>query len=132
MYEIHKQTAAEDDLVAIWRYSFETWGADQADLYLDALNDGIAGLAENPHLGTDCRHIRQGYRRLHIRRHIVYYRLQSTRIEIVRVLHERMDPDRRFCQISGLAAGPQRIRRGGRRSGGLQKLCQDAKNAACA
>jgi toxin ParE1/3/4 len=101
MYEIHKQTAAEDDLVAIWRYSFETWGADQADLYLDALNDGIAGLAENPHLGTDCSHIRQGYRRLHIRRHIVYYRFQSTRIEIVRVLHERMDPDRHLAPRTG-------------------------------
>jgi plasmid stabilization system protein ParE len=36
MRAIHKQTAAEDDLVDIWQYSIETWGADQADLYLDA------------------------------------------------------------------------------------------------
>jgi len=97
MYEIHKQAAAEDDLVAIWRYSFKAWGADQADLYLDALNEGLAGLAENPRLGADCSRIREGYRRLHIRHHFVYYRLHAARIEIVRVLHERMDPDRNLA-----------------------------------
>lgn len=97
MVEIHKQAAAEDDLVDIWRYSFEAWGADQADLYLDALNEGIAGLRDNPRLGADCSDIRAGYRRLHIRHHIVYYRLQTGRIEIVRVLHERMDPDRHLA-----------------------------------
>jgi toxin ParE1/3/4 len=97
MCEIHKQAAAEDDLVAIWRYSFTAWSADQADLYLDALNEGIAGLADNPRLGADCRHIRDGYRRLHIRHHFVYYRLETARIEIVRVLHEQMDPDRHLA-----------------------------------
>lgn len=101
MHEIHKQTAAEDDLVDIWQYSFETWGADQADLYLDALNEGIAGLADDPRLGADCSHIRAGYRRLRIRHHIVYYREQADRIEIVRVLHERMDPDRHRTPPTG-------------------------------
>ena len=81
MYAIHKQAAAEDDLVDIWQYSFETWVADQADLHLDALNEGIAGLAGNP-----------------LRHQIVYYREQADRIDIVRVLHERMDPDRHLTQ----------------------------------
>jgi toxin ParE1/3/4 len=94
MYEIHQQSAAEDDLVAIWHYSFETRGADQADLYLDALNEGIARLADNAGLGADCSHIREGYRRLQVRHHCVYYRVRALRIEIVRVLHERMNPDR--------------------------------------
>jgi TusE/DsrC/DsvC family sulfur relay protein len=31
----------------------------------------------------------------------------------------------RFCQISGPSTGPHPVRRGGRRSGGLQKLRQD-------
>ena len=29
--------AAEEDLRGIWDYSFETWGAAQADLYLDRI-----------------------------------------------------------------------------------------------
>ena len=28
---------AEEDLRAIWVYTFETWGADQADKYLDQI-----------------------------------------------------------------------------------------------
>ncbi|MBK1633170.1 plasmid stabilization protein ParE [Thiohalocapsa halophila] len=98
MVEIHKQVAAEDDLVAIWRYSFETWGVEQADRYLDELNKGIDALAGNPGLGSDCGHIRAGYRRLRIRHHSVYYRLKATRIEVVRVLHERMDADRHLSK----------------------------------
>lgn len=94
MYEIHKQAAAEDDLVGIWRYSFERWGIEQADRYLDELDEGIEALAGSPRLGSECGHIRAGYRRLRIRHHSVYYRLSSSRIEIVRVLHERMEPDR--------------------------------------
>ncbi|MCF7995881.1 MAG: type II toxin-antitoxin system RelE/ParE family toxin [Chromatiaceae bacterium] len=53
MLEIHQQAAAEADLVAVWRYSFEAWGAHQADPYLDVLNEGMAGLADNPGLGAD-------------------------------------------------------------------------------
>jgi len=94
MDEIHKQVAAEDDLVAIWRYSLERWGIEQADRYLDELDEGIEALAGKPCLGSDCGHIRAGYRRLRIRHHSVYYRLSSSRIEIVRVLHECMEPDR--------------------------------------
>jgi toxin ParE1/3/4 len=101
MYEIHQQTAAEDDLVAIWQYSFETWGADQADFYLDALNEGIARLADNAELGADCSHIREGYRRLHVRHHCVYYRVLAARIEIVRVLHKRMHPDQHLTPSTG-------------------------------
>jgi len=44
---------------------------------------------------------RAGYRRLRIRHHIVYYREQADRIAIVRVLHERMDPDRHLTPSTG-------------------------------
>jgi len=57
MRAIHKQAAAEDDRVDIWQYSFETWGADQADPDLDVLNEGIAGLGDNLGLGADCSHL---------------------------------------------------------------------------
>jgi plasmid stabilization system protein ParE len=32
MLEIFKQTLAEEDLIDIWFYSFEQWGAAQADI----------------------------------------------------------------------------------------------------
>lgn len=60
MLEIHKQALAEEDLIGIWCYTAEKWGAAQADSYLDQLNEGIAVLAENPRIGTSCDPIRQG------------------------------------------------------------------------
>jgi toxin ParE1/3/4 len=94
MLEIHKQALAEEDLIGIWNYTLKQWGAEQADTYLDQLNDGIAILAENPRLGINCDPIRQGYRRLHIKHHMVYYRITLTRIDLIRVLYEEMDPER--------------------------------------
>lgn len=93
MLKIYKQLRAEDDLVDIWLYSFQEWGTDQADLYLDKLDAGITRIAQDPTIGMDCSPIRQGYRRLHVEHHQVYYRITQGGIEIVRVLHERMDPD---------------------------------------
>lgn len=97
MHEIHIQPAAEADLIAIWRTSYERWGLMQADRYLDEVNEGIAVLAGNPLLGTDCSWIRAGYRRLTIQHHNVYYRVIIMRIEIIRVLHERMEPERHLA-----------------------------------
>jgi len=93
MLNVHKQTLAEDDLIGIWLYSFEQWGADQADAYLDKLQAGIDQLARNPTIGKACDHIRRSYRRLHVERHLIYYRVIQNRIEIVRVLHDSMEPD---------------------------------------
>jgi len=93
MIEIHKQSQAEQDLINIWRYSFEQWGEEQADFYLDTLAEGIALLVDNPQIGTDCSFIRPDYRRLIIQHHIVYYQLSEKRIDIIRVLHKDMDMD---------------------------------------
>jgi len=94
MLEIHKQALAEEDLLGIWDYTFKKWGAVQADTYLDQLNEGITILAKNPRIGINCDHIRQGYRRFHIKHHMVYYRINPGQIDIVRILYEEMDPER--------------------------------------
>ena len=94
MLEIHKQALAEEDLIGIWCYAFEKWGVEQADDYLDQLNEGIAILAENPKIGTNCDQLRRGYRRYHIKHHMVYYRINPSQIDIVRILHEDMDSER--------------------------------------
>jgi toxin ParE1/3/4 len=93
MLEIHKQALAEEDLIGIWNYTSKQWGAEQADTYLDHLNEGITILAENPRIGINCDDIRQGYRGFRIKHHTVYYRITPTRIEIIRVLYKEMDPE---------------------------------------
>jgi toxin ParE1/3/4 len=89
--ELHKQHRARDDLLRIWLYTAEVWGVEQADRYLDQLEAGFDRLRENPFLGADYSVVRAGYRRLAVERHRVFYFVSGKRIEIVRVLHDRMD-----------------------------------------
>ncbi len=48
-------------------------------------------LAQEPHLGRVCDEIRQGYRKHHVGRHLIFYRQVAAHIEIIRILHKRMD-----------------------------------------
>jgi toxin ParE1/3/4 len=82
---------ARQDLKAIWTYTVKRWGEPQADLYLRQLDAGIRSLIDFQGLGESCEHIRAGYRRLLVNRHLIFYRQGETHIEIVRVLHQSMD-----------------------------------------
>jgi len=82
---------AREDLKAIWRYTLRQWGERQANLYLQQLDHGIRSLADFPDLGVPCDHIRAEYRKLHVNRHLIFYRRDGSHVEIVRVLHQAMD-----------------------------------------
>ena len=93
MLKIHKQAKAEDDLINIWLYSLDKWGINQADSYLDNLNNSLNNIAANPDIGTACEHIRKGYRKLNVREHYVFYRYTQDTVYIIRVLGDEMDYD---------------------------------------
>jgi toxin ParE1/3/4 len=82
---------ARQDLKAIWTYTVKRWGEPQADLYLQQLDAGIRSLIDFQDIGESCGHIRAGYRRLQVNRHLIFYRRVEMQIEIVRVLHQSMD-----------------------------------------
>jgi toxin ParE1/3/4 len=91
---IHQTALAESDLIGIWRYTLEQWGADQADRYLVELEAGIGALAVSPGMGISRELVRTGYRVLLIKNHAVYYKVMVDEIRIMRVLHGQMDPGR--------------------------------------
>jgi len=91
MLELLVRPRARRDLKEIWRYTVQQWGAAQADQYLYDLDQEIQGLLQFPELGAPLNHIRAGYRRLQVKRHLVFYRRDGQRLEIVRVLHDAMD-----------------------------------------
>ena len=83
---------AKDDLKAIGRYTQDTWGHKQRNRYLALLDAAFSDLTVHPLMGRDCSDIRPGYRKYGIGKHLVFYRqIESEEIEIVRILHERMD-----------------------------------------
>jgi len=84
---------ALDDLRSIARYTEKAWGREQRNKYLSNLNSSIQMLAHDPQLGRACDEIKQGYRKHHVGRHLLFYRLIASRVEIIRILHDSMDVD---------------------------------------
>lgn len=89
--EILRSPSAEEDLIQIWIYTDEHWGEAQADDYLSAIEASLLRVAEHPEIGADCSDIREGYRRISVGRHRVFYRVRGDAIEVMRVLHTSVD-----------------------------------------
>lgn len=85
--------AAEADIDGIWDYSAQTWGPDQADRYTDEIRDACLALAHDRKQGRPVD-VRPGYLRLSTGSHVIYYRNRGNRLDVIRVLHNRMDADR--------------------------------------
>lgn len=87
---------ALSDLDEIWLYTAETWSEQQADYYYGLIVDEIHAICLNIHSGVSLNHIREGYRATKVKSHFIFYRMTPTSIEIIRILHERMDIERRL------------------------------------
>jgi toxin ParE1/3/4 len=82
---------AQADLDEIWDYTAETWGIDQAERYIRLLQHGIEAVAADPRRGSPCDDIRAGYRKYLVGSHILFYRITSEAIDVVRILHSRTE-----------------------------------------
>ncbi|MEH2048823.1 type II toxin-antitoxin system RelE/ParE family toxin [Nostoc sp.] len=87
---------ATQDLLSIGRYTQKTWGTEQRNRYLAILDDCFHLLAREPHRGRTCDDIRSGYRKYHIGRHLIFYQETNKTIDIIRILHDRMDVESYF------------------------------------
>ncbi len=85
---------ARADLEEIWLYTLKTWSADQADSYHQKIVNAFEALAAGTRQGRKVDQIRQGYLRLAVGSHFIFYRDSGERIEIVRILHQRRDFER--------------------------------------
>jgi toxin ParE1/3/4 len=94
MAEYRLTPAAERDLETIWTQTRQQWGVEQADRYIDILTATFADLAQSPKTAPACDHIRPGYRRRSVERHMIYFRIAAYGIAIIRILHDRMDAPR--------------------------------------
>ena len=99
-WRIRLGSAAEVDFANILKWTTENFGARRSRIYRDTLIQTIGELANGPHVaGSRPRdEILAGLRTLHVARrgrrgsHFLMYRPASnSTIEIVRILHDRMD-----------------------------------------
>ncbi|MBI5128090.1 MAG: type II toxin-antitoxin system RelE/ParE family toxin [Rhodopseudomonas palustris] len=94
---------AEVDFANIIKWTTETFGSRRARAYRDTLIEAIGELVEGPDaVGSKARDdIMSGLRTLHVARHgrrgghfLMYRTAPDGTIEIIRILHDRMDLQR--------------------------------------
>lgn len=78
-------------MLSIGRYTRKQWGKAQQIRYLTQLDCAFHELADKPDIGRTCDDIREGYFKYGVGKHIIFYRHRKGQIEIVRILHGRMD-----------------------------------------
>ena len=102
-WRVRLGAAAELDFANIVKWTTENFGARQSRVYQNTLVQAIGELAEGPDVaGTKARdEIMPGLRTVHVARrgrlgsHFLMYRVApKTTIEIIRILHDRMDLQR--------------------------------------
>ncbi|WP_028222682.1 type II toxin-antitoxin system RelE/ParE family toxin [Paraburkholderia oxyphila] len=86
---------AESDLEEIWRYTFSQWSKDQADSYHRDLISTIEALACGIKVGRICT-VRDGYWLYTAGSHVIFYREAAHTLDVIRILHQRMDVDRQL------------------------------------
>jgi toxin ParE1/3/4 len=91
MAEFRFSPGAQRDLDAIFDHSVAHWGLTQAIRYTDFIASTCTELAEAPQQAQGCAHVRPGYRRRGVGRHVIYFRSTSYGIAVIRILHQRMD-----------------------------------------
>lgn len=83
---------ATRDIDGIWDYTADRWGVDQAEQYVGEIRDACNALLQNPDIGQDAGTVRTDYRKYRSGSHFIFYRrVSGGGIEIIRILHQRMD-----------------------------------------
>lgn len=91
MRKVLLSKAADADLEDIFDYTLEEFGLDQAISYVSGFDDVFETISENPEIGRDRKEIIEELRSLAKDRHIIFYRILSNHIRIVRILHGSRD-----------------------------------------
>jgi toxin ParE1/3/4 len=80
------------DLNDIWIYTFHKWSKEQADRYYSLIIGEIEFISDNYLTGKSAEKTRKNYRSTKIKSHLIFYRkVENQTVEIVRILHQRMD-----------------------------------------
>ena len=99
MAKVKLRQEAIDDLNDIWDYTYEKWSENQADRYYATIKIACNGIGENPDIGKEYDEISKNLLGLKSGKHIIFYQsLSEDKIEVIRILHERMDLKNRLSQ----------------------------------
>ena len=90
---------ALEDINNIWIYTAENWSVEQADRYYNLIIDEIEYIVGNLNMVRDFGKIRKSYKYSKVKSHLIFFKKdKKNEIEVVRVLHERMDIENRLAE----------------------------------
>lgn len=83
---------ARQDLIALLRYTGETWGTKQLHAYQDKIDKALQTISREPLLGTQLSApaSKQVQMRYPVGSHLIVYRIELAGIGVIRILHQRM------------------------------------------
>ncbi len=94
-YEISEK--ANVDIENIWLFTYENWSQEQADRYYNLIMDEIEYISENFESGISRDYLRKGYCSTRVKSHIIFYKKSPINtVEIIRILHQKMDVESRM------------------------------------
>lgn len=88
-YELSAE--ADQDISEIFDYTHDEFGLAQAKAYITEMESIFFVLADNPESGRMRDEIREGLFSLPYQSHVIFYRILSAKIRIVRILHGSRD-----------------------------------------
>lgn len=92
MTKFHLTNKAVEDLADIWEYTYDTWSEKQAEKYYILLLNSCQKLAKSPSLGKRYEEVAEEIMGFRSYQHVIFYRkISNNEIEIIRILHGRMD-----------------------------------------
>jgi len=86
--------AAQSDVAEIWDFTARNWGIDQAEAYIRRIKSAVLTIAEDHRLGRSCDYVRTGYWKYAVGSHVLFYKVDQSGVDIVRILHAHMDFER--------------------------------------
>jgi toxin ParE1/3/4 len=99
MAKVVLRQEAIDDLNSIWNYTFEKWSENQADIYYSTIKIACKEIGKNRVIGKVYFGISRNLLGLKSGKHIIFYHIISEdEIEVIRILHERMDLKKRILE----------------------------------
>jgi toxin ParE1/3/4 len=81
---------ARRDLADIWHF-IALDNVSAADRLIDSIADSLAQLADHPRMGPERAHLGRDVRSFPVGNYILYYRIISGGVELLRVLHGARD-----------------------------------------
>lgn len=96
MSEVILSPRAKLDLGNIWDYTLSQWGVEHAEKYVRELWSSMEHAANNPIKSIDIGDVRREYKKSKSGSHVIFFKVTGTGIDVVRILHQKMDFDRHF------------------------------------